>query len=353
LGSMLIVGCNQAVPSTPVPTPGSPKAASSKPEIETKLPKSRDTYVVEAVRKVSASVVGITNKVYVRDNYNQQVLIGKGVGSGVIFDAKNGYIATNYHVVENSQEISVALADGKEVKGKVVGADQVTDLAVVKVDVTGLQAVVFGNSDTLVVGEPAIAIGNPLGLELQGSVTAGVISALNRTIEVGDRKFKLIQTDAAINPGNSGGALLNAEGELVGINSVKVAAAGVEGIGFAIPINAARPILQALIEKGKVIRAYLGVGLVDKATAARNGFQVQFDQGILVVRVEKGGPADRTGIEEGDIILKINGTGVNSVADLRSILDNIPVGTKLSIVIQREGQTRTVEPVVTEMPNLR
>jgi serine protease Do len=304
---------------------------------------------VQAVKKVSPSVVGITNKVYVRDNYDQQVLIARGVGSGVIFDAK-GFIATNNHVVEGSQEISVALADGKEVKGKVVGADPVTDLAVVKVETTGLQPVVLGDSDSLVVGEPAIAIGNPLGLELQGSVTVGVMSALNRTIEVGDRRLKLIQTDAAINPGNSGGALLNADGDLVGINSIKVSAAGVEGIGFAIPINAARPIFQTLIEKGKIVRAYLGVGLLDKAMAARNGYQGKFDQGILVGRVEKNGPADRAGFQAGDIILKINGTDVNSIADLRVILDNIPIGTKLSVVILREGQSRTMEPVVTEMP---
>ncbi|MPL58445.1 putative serine protease HtrA [bioreactor metagenome] len=165
--------------------------------------------------------------------------------------------------------MKIDLADGRTFNGKVLGVDPATDLAVVKVDTTGLPTAVLGDSDGLLIGEPAIAIGNPLGMEFRGSVTVGVISALNRSIEIGERKFKLIQTDAAINPGNSGGALVNADGVVVGINSAKIAVAGVEGIGFAIPINTARPILQSVIEKGRVVRAYLGVGVLDRNTAAR------------------------------------------------------------------------------------
>ena len=345
LSSAMILGCGTAAPQQQAAStqaaaqPAPPQAGSS----------ARNTYVVQVVKKTSPTVVGITNKIFVKDNYDQKVLVERGVGSGVIFDA-NGYIATNNHVVEGAQEIAVSLADGKIVKGTVVGADPATDLAEVKVDMPGLSAVAFGNSETLMVGEPAIAIGNPLGLEFQGSVTVGVISALNRTIEVGDRRFKLIQTDAAINPGNSGGALLNADGELIGINSVKVAAEGVEGIGFAIPINSARPIFKVLIEKGRVVRAYLGVSLLDKAMAARSGYRVQFDQGILIARVEKNGPAYQAGIREGDIILKINGTDINSVPDLRAILDNVPIGAKLSVSILRDSRSLTVECVVTEIP---
>ena len=344
--SLALIGCSPVAPKIPTsPTAPPPQSASQQP-----LSNTRNTFVVQAVKKVSPAVVGITNKIYVRDNYDQRVLVDRGVGSGVIFDS-NGYIATNNHVVEGAQEIAVSLADGKIIQGKVVGADPATDLAVVKVDLDNLPTAVFGDSDSLMVGEPAIAIGNPLGLEFQGSVTVGVISALNRTIEVGDRKFQLIQTDAAINPGNSGGALINADGEMIGINSVKVAVAGVEGIGFAIPIKSARPIFQTLIEKGRITRAYLGLGLLDKAMAARNGYQVQFDQGILVVKVEKNGPASQAGIQEGDIILKINGTEVNSVADLRAILDKIAIGSKLTIEISRGGQPRTFTPVAIEMPN--
>jgi serine protease Do len=342
LSSAVMLGCGTAAPQQQPAT----SSQSAQPQA---LSSARNTFVVQAVKKTSQSVVGITNKIYVRDNYDQRVLVERGVGSGVIFDAK-GYIATNNHVVEGAQEIAVSLSDGKTVKGTVVGADPATDLAVVKVDMPGLSAVVFGDSDSLMVGEPAIAIGNPLGLEFQGSVTVGVISALNRTVEVGDRRFRLIQTDAAINPGNSGGALVNADGDLVGINSVKVAIAGVEGIGFAIPINSARPIFNTLIEKGRVVRAYLGVSLLDKAAAARYGYQVQFDQGILVARVEKNGPAFQAGIQEGDLLLSINGSDVNSVADLRAILDNVPIGEKITVVVLRNGRSQTVTPVVTEIP---
>lgn len=325
---------------------GAQAAASQVTEVSA----ARDTYVVKAVKNVGPAVVGITNKAYMLDNFYQKVLVQKGVGSGVIFDA-NGYIATNYHVVQGAQEIAVVLSDGRTVKGKVIGVDPVTDLAVVKIEVNNLPAVEFGNSDDLMTGEPAIAIGNPLGLEFRGSVTVGVISALNRTIEVGDRRFKLIQTDAAINPGNSGGALVNAEGKVIGINSAKISAEGVEGMGFAIPVNSARPILDALVKDGKIVRAYLGIGILDRASAARSGYVWQIPEGIYVTRVEKDGPAEQAGMEKGDIIIKANDTEVNSVADLRSVLDNIPVGSKVNITIVRDDQKRTLSPTVTAMPN--
>jgi serine protease Do len=340
IGGALMAGAGKLVPGADIMKPVAGAQV---------LSSARDTYVVEAVRKVGPAVVGISNKAYARDNFAQRVLIEKGAGSGVIFDA-NGYIATNFHVVEGAQQIVVSLADGRTVGGKVLGADQATDLAVVKIDVTGLPTAEFGDSDTLAAGEPAIAIGNPLGLEFSGSVTVGVISALGRTIEVGDRRFKLIQTDAAINPGNSGGALVSADGRLVGINSAKIAAAGVEGMGFAIPINAARPILQTLVEKGKVSRAYLGVAVLDPNAAARLGYDLQLDAGVYVARVEKDGPAYRSDIREGDVILKINGSDINSVADLRSVLDNVPVGAQVTVILSRGGRSLTVTPTVSEMP---
>ena len=311
---------------------------------------ARNTYVVQAVKTVSPAVVGITNKAYARDNFDQKVLVEKGVGSGVVFDS-NGYIATNYHVVEGAQDITVSFTDGRTMSGKVLGSDPATDLAVVKVDASDLPTAVLGNSDSLMVGEPAIAIGNPLGLEFRGSVTVGVISALNRTIDVGDRRYKLIQTDAAINPGNSGGALVNADGQVVGINSAKISAAGVEGMGFSIPVNSARPILQSLIEKGKVVRAYLGIAILDANSAARFGYDASIDLGVLVARVEKGGPADQAGIHEGDVIVKLNQDTVNTVADLRSSLDNIAIDSKVNIVVLRDGREKTISPVVKEMPN--
>lgn len=327
-----------------IPNLASPAAQDNTPSA------ARNTYVVQAVKNVGPAVVGITNKAYMRDFYNQKILVERGVGSGVIFSS-DGYIVTNYHVVEGAHNLTVSFMDGQTLDGKLVGSDPATDLAVVKVDATNLPVAPFGDSDSLLVGEPAIAIGNPLGLEFRGTVTVGVISALNRTIEIGDRKFRLIQTDASINPGNSGGALVNADGYVVGINSVKIAATGIQGMGFAIPINSVRPILQSLVEKGKVSRAYLGVGILDSKSAARYGYFLDSDQGVYVARVERDAPAFKANIREGDIILKVNGAEVNSVADLRTALDNIPVGSQVDLLISRDGRKLTVRPILEEMPN--
>jgi len=345
----LLVGCGSEFFARPAP-----KSQLENPLVPSKaaaqVSEARNTAIVRAARAVGPAVVGITNKAYVRDFFNREIMIERGTGSGVIFDP-NGYIVTNNHVVENASEIVVSLSDGRTLPGKVLGTDPATDLAVVKVEATGLPTATFGDSDNLMVGEPAIAIGNPLGLEFQGSVTAGVISALNRTIEIGEREFKLIQTDAAINPGNSGGALVNADGLVIGINSAKIAVAGVEGIGFAIPINTARPILQAIIEHGRVIRPYLGVGVLDKASAARYGYILNIDKGVYVAQVVAGGPADMAGIRRGDIILKVAGTEINSVAQLRSAIDAQAVGAKVDVTFVRNGKTHTVKVTLVEMPS--
>ena len=319
------------------------------PVAQANVSEARNTAIVRAAQAVGPAVVGITNKAYSRDYFNRKVLVEQGAGSGVIFES-SGYIATNYHVVQNAQEITVSLADGRTFTGKVLGADPATDLAVVKIDVTGLPTAVLGDSDSLMVGEPAIAIGNPLGMEFKGSVTVGVISALNRSIEIGERKFKLIQTDAAINPGNSGGALVNADGVVVGINSAKISVAGVEGIGFSIPVNTARPILQSLIEKGRVVRAYLGVGVLDKATAAKYGYDLDIDHGVYIAQITANGPAGKAGLKEGDIVLKVAGLETNSVADLRSTVASQPVGGKTEVVAVRNGKTFTVSVLLEEMP---
>lgn len=326
-----------------------PVANLQQPAAQTQVSDARNTAIVRAAQTVGPAVVGITNKAYARDYANRKVLVERGAGSGVIFDA-NGYIATNYHVVQNAQEIMVSLADGRTFTGKVLGVDPATDLAVVKIDATELPVAVLGDSDSLLVGEPAIAIGNPLGMEFRGSVTVGVISALNRPIEIGERKFKLIQTDAAINPGNSGGALVNADGVVVGINSAKISVAGVEGMGFSIPINTARPILQSIIDKGHVVRAYLGVGVLDQNTAARYGYELDIDHGVYLAQLSPNGPAAKAGLREGDIILKVAGVETNSVADLRSTIDGQPIGSKKDVVILRNGQTITVPVTFEEMP---
>lgn len=351
IGSGVVLGYGGSLLSKPTPNAQTNLTVNSlmTPTAQASVSEARNTAIVRAAQAVGPAVVGITNKAYARDFYNRKVVVEQGTGSGVIFDAQ-GYIATNYHVVQGAQELAVSLSDGRVLTGKVIGVDPATDLAVVKVDETNLPVAALGDSDSLLVGEPAIAIGNPLGLEFKGSVTAGVISALNRSIEIGERKFKLIQTDAAINPGNSGGALVNADGAVVGINSAKISVAGVEGIGFAIPINTARPILQSIIEKGRVIRAYLGVGVIDSSLAARYGYDLSLDHGVLVAKVFPGGPADKYDIRKGDVILQVAGADVNSVADLRSLLDAKAVGEKVDILLVRDGQNKTIQAVLEEMP---
>lgn len=340
--AILVAGCGDNKTSA---------AVKEKPAVKTEqqLSAARNTPIVAAAKKVGPAVVGITNKAYVRDFFNRVQLTERGTGSGVIYD-KAGYIATNNHVVEGASEIIVSLPDGRTVKGKVLGADAVTDLAVVKINLDNLPVAEFGDSDTLQVGEPAIAIGNPLGMEFRGSVTAGVISALNRSIEIGERKFNLIQTDAAINPGNSGGALVNADGEVVGINSAKIAVSGVEGIGFAIPVNTAKPILDELAHKGRVARPYLGASLMDQDIANRYGFEMNLHGGIFLVKVVQGSPAAKAGIRAGDIILSFNGSKVKSAVELRTKLAECKVGDSVDVQIMRNGQVESVTVVLEEVP---
>ncbi len=353
LGIMMVVasivfsGCSSNNASSSV----SSSSSSSSDEQKSFAPASdaRNTPVVQAAKKVGPAVVGITNKAVARDWFNRQVEVDQGTGSGVIFRA-DGYIVTNNHVVQGAKDITVALSDGRTMKATLVGADSFTDLAVVKVDATDLPTAEFGDSDDIMVGEPAIAIGNPMGLEFQGSVTAGVISALNRTLNIGENRVKLLQTDAAINPGNSGGALVNADGKVIGINSAKLAATGVEGMGFAIPINTVKPIIEELIQKGHVSYPYLGIGVLDKQTAAQAGYQLNVDAGVIVMQVEIGGPADSAGIQQRDLILKIDGKETNTVGQLRSIVSEHKIGDTVTVTISRNGKQSDVSVTLAEMP---
>ena len=309
---------------------------------------ARNTPAVYAAKTVGPAVVGITNKAIARDWFDNPVET-EGVGSGVIFKS-DGYIVTNNHVINGAKELIVSLSDGRSLKGKVIGADEVTDLAVVKIDAKDLPTATFADSDQIVVGEPAIAIGNPMGLEFRGSVTSGVVSALNRTLDNSDSRVKLLQTDAAINPGNSGGALVNMDGKVIGINSAKIVANGVEGIGLAIPSNAVQNIITAIMEKGYVPRPYLGVSIFDQQSAARYGYQLNLKKGVYLFQVVPGGPADKAGLRKGDVITAIDGTEIKGVSDLRAKIAEHNVGDKVELTIQRGGQERKASLTLEEMP---
>ncbi len=316
----------------------------------TKMSAARETPAVRVAREVGPAVVGITNKAVARDIFNRQ-FESTGVGSGVIFKS-DGYIVTNNHVIEGAKELIVSLSDGRTVNAELVGTDEMTDIAVVKVDAKDLPSAKFGNSDEVVVGEPAIAIGNPLGLEFQGSVTVGVISALNRTLELSDRRVKLFQTDAAINQGNSGGPLLNADGEVIGINSAKLASNGVEGMGFAIPINTVQSIIDELLAKGYVARPYLGVTIFDKPTAARYGYQLTIDKGVYVFQVRLDSPAGRMGLERGDVLIAIDGKEVNTVTEVRNEIAVHKVGDRVKIKYEHNGAEHEADITLEEMPHV-
>lgn len=278
-----------------------------------------------------------------------------GVGSGAVFD-RRGYIMTNNHVVEEVDEIIVTLPEReKSYNGRLVGRDPSTDLAVIQIEADNLPVVPMGDSDALQVGEPVVAIGNALGLEGGPTVTTGVVSALNRSIDepTGATLHQLIQTDAAINPGNSGGPLVNLAAQLIGINTAVATGssrAPAQGIGFAISINSAKPILEDLIAYGKVRRPYLGVELVTVTPGIARQNRLPVDHGVYVARTVRGGPAARAGIEPGDIITRIESDTVKSIADLRKVLSKLKIGQKVKVQVVRGSGQRTTEVTLAEMP---
>jgi len=267
------------------------------------------------------------------------------LGSGLIID-KGGLILTNNHVIKDADEISVRFASKEEVKGKVVGTDPKTDLAVIRVHAAEpLPVMALGDSDTLRVGEWAIAIGNPFGLD--HTLTVGVISATGRS-EVGIAAYEnFIQTDASINPGNSGGPLLNIRGEVIGINTAIVASG--QGIGFAIPINLARKIMEDLVQKGKVTRGWLGVGVQPLTPELAKSFAVS-GEGVLINQVMPKSPAEAAGLKTGDLIVGIDGTPVKDPRHLQRLIADAPIGKPLEVSIVRGGQKQTVRVRIGEMP---
>lgn len=346
LGSLLTLGTLPFILPYFIPKPSPadfyfPHTPDKTPQGQ--LQEHQQTAVVEAINAVSPAVVGVTN--LFRDARGTG-MVRAGVGSGVIFRS-DGYIVTNYHVVERAAQVVVTLFDGQEVEAEILGADPGTDLAVLRIPVQGLPAAQFGDSDRLVPGEYAIAIGNPGGLELERSVSLGVISATERSIEVYDWVFGLIQTDAAINPGNSGGPLVNARGQVIGINSVKLLNA--EGLGFAIPSNLVRAVSESLVQFGRVIRPMLGVSIVELNEMTAQRFQVTQTAGLYISDTLAGGPARQAGIQRGDIIVKVAQQQTHSLRELRQVLSRMQVGETVRVEVIRAGRSQTLDVVLADL----
>ena len=279
---------------------------------------------------------------------------GKASGTGIIM-SEDGYVITNHHVIESAQAVSVLTSDNQEYAASVVGSDETSDLAVLKVEAEGLQAAEFGDSSVLQVGDSVAAIGDPLGTALRGTMTDGIISAINRDLTVNDRTMSLIQTNAALNNGNSGGPLINCYGQVIGINTMKMsnfysASATVEGIGFAIPIDTAKPIIDELIEKGYV-SGRPAIGIDGETLPATYRIYYRLPQGIYVTRVYQNSDAAAKGVSEGDIITAINGVSVTTMEQLNRVKNQFTAGQTITLTIYRGGVSSDVEIILMDRAN--
>jgi serine protease Do len=303
--------------------------------------------LVNSVNKISKSVVNIASVRMLQDQLFR-VFPVEGVGSGVVIDEK-GYILTNNHVIDDAERLKVTLTDGRVLRGKVVGNDEMTDLAVIKVEAEQLlPSAELGNSDDLKAGQIVMAIGNPFGLTGGPAVTAGIVSSLNRSIQASSGVLELIQTDAAINPGNSGGPLVNTKGEVIAINTANMPYA--QGIGFAVPINTAKLILKELIEKGKVTRPWIGVASMKVTPQLARYYGLPASEGALIAKVEPYSPADDAGLRKGDIIEGIDGSRVEDPSQIASHVRKRHVNDQLTLTVNRYGRQLQVPIQVDERP---
>jgi S1-C subfamily serine protease len=309
-----------------------------------------ETDIIAAVQRVSPAVVSVATLRILRENIFQTIPV-RGMGSGIIFDS-NGGILTNHHIVEGAQRVQVATPDGKKFQGEVLGSDAMSDIAVVRVDGEGLPAVKLGDSDKIVVGQIAIAIGNPYGFLLPGgpTITMGVVSAVKRHMHLENHMYDdLIQTDASINPGNSGGPLVDSSALVIGVNTANIPFA--QGIGFAIPINNARNIAKEIIEHGRIIRPYLGISGLSLSPEVAESYNIPHESGVLVVKVGSGSPAHRSGVAAGDVILKADQASLKAWEDLQHIIKNKKVGDSLELTVERGTVQGRIGIVLTEAPS--
>lgn len=319
------------------------------------------TEITEIVKEVTPTVVGITNKQQTENFLNEGRMPGNeaGTGSGVIYkqDENEAFIVTNHHVIQDADLLEVVLSNEETLEAELLGSDLFMDLAVLKVEASEVEhGVKIGTSENINVGEPVLAIGNPLGHMFAGSVTQGIISGKLRSIPQDfnqdgypDWQAEVLQTDAAINPGNSGGALINIKGELIGINSMKISQTVAEGIGFAIPIDAALPVIKELEEKGQVTRPYLGVELYSLNEMPKGewqnslGLPEDITSGVYIWSVEPDSPADKAGLEKLDVITKLDDKKIENIIDLRKILyEEKKVDDDIKITAYRQGEKMEV-----------
>jgi serine protease Do len=324
--------------------------------------------LVNAIEKVSKNVVNIASVRMVTDELLRIFPI-EGVGSGIAID-NQGHILTNYHVVDHARRLKVTLYDGRTFNAKVIGTDKLTDLAVLKIEhdsnnssnnnnnnnnnnpdnkaIDSIPSAELGDSDNLKVGQIVIAVGNPFGLTGGPTVTTGIISSLNRNIEFEDGVLELVQTDAAINPGNSGGPLVNTNGEVIAINTAKIPYA--HGIGFAVPVNTAKTILQQLIKNGKVTRPWLGITTIKITSRIARYYRLPTNEGALVVKVEEYSPASDSGIRPGDIIEEIDEKRIEEITELSSRIKHKNVNEQTLLSVNRYGRRFTISVTLENQP---
>ncbi|MCB2293218.1 trypsin-like peptidase domain-containing protein [Clostridium algoriphilum] len=321
--------------TTAVPKVASTKISNNTSSNIINTKSTQDLSVPEIVKKVSSSVVAISTKSSSESSdFSGKTSEQEGVGTGIIFNV-SGYILTNYHVISGAQNVKVTLSNGKEVSAKVINYDAAADVAVIKLpDGTKVPGVAeFGDSDMLQVGESVVAIGNPLGKEFLGSVTTGVVSAVNRQISIENKNLKFIQTDAAINPGNSGGPLVNSKGQVIGINTAKIGQEGVEGLGFSIPINTVNPKMDALI------KPILNIGISCRNITQDISKEYNIPVGVYISQIQDFSAAEKSGIRSADIITKFDGKKIKTVEEINKIKATHKAGDVIKIELVRSGKT--------------